>query len=155
MDWIILLLVLVLAIVHFMDLKGKEHFRGGGGGGGGGGRGGGGGMGRGGGFGGGMGRAGGYGGASGNFGDYDRTASNAIGSNSIGVYPTYGFNRQVGYPGTSSYADKVAYDLQNPFPSVNYEEEDGDGYADAPWDPYTYRNVMEPDGQIVGKIVAN
>jgi hypothetical protein len=140
MDPVIVILVIVLVVIYYLD--NTEHFRGGGGGGGGG-RGGGGMGGRGGGM--GMGRGGGgiYGG--GGFGDYS----------GVGVGPAYGFNRPVGYPATNAYADRVAYDLQNPFPSVNYEEEDGDGYADAPWDPYTYRNVMGPDGEIEGKIVAN
>ena len=144
MDWVILILVIVLVVIYYVYYKGNEHFRGGGGGGGGG-RGGGGGF-----RGGGMG-AGGFRGGAGSYGDFNGGG----GLGGVGVGPAYGFNRPVGYPATNAYADRVAYDLQNPFPSVNYEEEDGDGYADAPWDPYTYRDVMEPNGQIVGKIVAN
>lgn len=144
MDWVILILVIVLVVIYYLEQTGNEHFRGGGGGGGrGGGAGG---------FRGGMG-AGGLGGfrggmGAGAYGDFN-------GGGGLVAAPGYGFNRQVGNLATNAYADRIAYDLQNPFPSVNYEEEDGDGYTDAPWNPYTYREVMEPNGQIVGNIVAN
>ena len=141
MEWFILLLVLVLVVIYFINYKDQENFRGGGGGG----RGGGGRI--------GMGMSGG-----GGFGDYGNVSRYSERSNNLGleVLPTYGFNRHVGLPITNSYADTVAYDLQNPFPSVDYEEDNqADGYEDAPWNPYTYREVMEPDGQIIGNIVPN
>lgn len=151
MEWTVLILIIVLVVIYYMNNIASEHFRGGGGGGGGRGGGGmGGGIGSRGGF-------GGYGGAglnAGSYGDFEGGIGgrNSITDRSIGVGP-YGFNRQVGYPSTNAYADRVAYDLQNPFNT--YDSDDADGYEDAPWDPYTYREVMEPNGQIVGNIVAN
>ena len=62
----------------------------------------------------------------------------------------------INYPQTAipltKYANQVAYDLQNPFPqsstgvNVNYR---------APWNPVSYRDVQEPDGQFVGVISPN
>ena len=47
------------------------------------------------------------------------------------------------------FAKKVAYDLQNPFPSSTT------GVNRAPWNPNEYAQYMEPNGQVVGFISPN
>ena len=49
----------------------------------------------------------------------------------------------------NKYANQVAYNLQNPFPNSTT------GYNRAPWNPASYRDVEEPDGQFVGIISPN
>lgn len=50
----------------------------------------------------------------------------------------------------NKYANQVAHDLQNPFPSATTGTN-----SRVPWDPASYRDVEEPDGQFVGIISAN
>jgi len=64
----------------------------------------------------------------------------------IGVYGID--NPQKAIP-LNQYANQVANDLQNPFPNSTT------GYNKAPWNPASYQDVMEPDGQIVGIISPN
>lgn len=49
----------------------------------------------------------------------------------------------------NEYANQVTYDLQNPFPSSFT------GYNRTPWNPVSYRDKMEPDGNIIGVISYN
>lgn len=50
----------------------------------------------------------------------------------------------------TQYANQIAYDLQNPYPNsitnVN---------SRVPWNPASYREVQEPNGQFVGIITPN
>jgi hypothetical protein len=47
------------------------------------------------------------------------------------------------------YANQIAYDLQNPFPNSTT------GNNKILWNPASYREVQEPDGQFVGIISPN
>lgn len=62
----------------------------------------------------------------------------------IGVY---GLNNYIKTIPITQYANQIAYDLQNPFPSsttgVNRNN-------NIPWNPVSYRDLQEPDGQFVG-----
>ena len=49
----------------------------------------------------------------------------------------------------NSYANEVAYDLNNPF-SAGYRVN-----GRVPWDPASYTEEMDGDGQVIGRIVAN
>ena len=48
----------------------------------------------------------------------------------------------------NKYANQVANDLQNPFPNSTT------GYNRTPWDPASYRDVLE-NGTFVGEIIPN
>jgi hypothetical protein len=50
----------------------------------------------------------------------------------------------------NKYANQVAYNLQNPFPSATTGSN-----SRTPWNPAVYRDVQEPDGQFVGIISPN
>ena len=50
----------------------------------------------------------------------------------------------------NQYANQVAYDLQNPFPTSTTGSN-----SRVSWDAATYREVQEPNGQFVGIISAN
>jgi hypothetical protein len=65
---------------------------------------------------------------------------------------TYGINSNIKPIGINQYANQIAYQLENPFgnPSINSVSK-----SKAPWNPVSYRDLMEPDGQIVGVISPN
>lgn len=50
----------------------------------------------------------------------------------------------------NQYANQIAYDLQNPFPTSTTG-----GNNRVPWDPASYREVQEPNGRFVGIISPN
>lgn len=50
----------------------------------------------------------------------------------------------------NKYANQISYDLQNPFPNSITNSN-----SRVPWNPASYRNVQEPDGQFVGIISPN
>lgn len=62
---------------------------------------------------------------------------------------TYDLNNSEKAIPLTKYANQVAYDLQNPFPSSVTNN------SNVPWNPASYREVQEPDGQFVGIISPN
>jgi hypothetical protein len=52
----------------------------------------------------------------------------------------------------NQYANQVAYDLQNPFPISTTGTNVNRGSV---WNPVSYRDVQEPDGQFVGILSPN
>ena len=65
----------------------------------------------------------------------------------IGIYSIN--NPQKAIP-LNQYANQISYDLDNPFPQSNTGVN-----SKVPWNPVSYRNVQEPDGQFVGIISPN
>lgn len=53
----------------------------------------------------------------------------------------------------NQYANQVAYDLDNPFPSSTTNN--NKNIMNVPWNPVSYREVQEPDGQFVGILSQN
>jgi len=49
----------------------------------------------------------------------------------------------------NNYPNQISYDLDHPFAS------DTDGENRVPWDPSSYEEYMEPNGQVVGYIAQN
>ena len=64
---------------------------------------------------------------------------------------TYGINNQEKSIPLTRYANQVAYDLQNPFSVSSVTG----GNSRVPWQPNSYREVQEPDGQFVGILSPN
>ena len=64
---------------------------------------------------------------------------------------TYGIDNPEQPIPLSKYANQVAYELQNPFsvPATTGTN------SRSPWNPASYREVQEPDGQFVGIISQN
>lgn len=67
---------------------------------------------------------------------------------------TYGLDSKIKPISLTQYANQVAYDLQNPFPTSSTGNSRGVN-RDVPWQPESYRDYMEPDGQIVGILSYN
>ena len=63
---------------------------------------------------------------------------------------TYGIDNPEKAIPINQYSNQVAYDLQNPFPTSTTN-----GNSRVPWDPASYREVQEPNGQFVGIISSN
>jgi hypothetical protein len=53
----------------------------------------------------------------------------------------------------NQYANQIAYDLDNPFPSSTTNNNKNN--MNVPWNPVSYREVQEPDGQFVGILSQN
>jgi hypothetical protein len=65
----------------------------------------------------------------------------------IGIY---GINNPEKTIPLNKYSNQVAYDLQNPFPNSVTNTN-----SRVPWNPASYRDVQEPDGQFVGILSQN
>jgi len=81
-----------------------------------------------------------------NFTVYDSTDSVYA---PVGIY---GINNPQKVIPLNKYANQVAYDLQNPFPQSTTGRNLNNNVM---WDPASYRDVQEPDGQFVGIISPN
>jgi hypothetical protein len=55
----------------------------------------------------------------------------------------------------TQYANQVAYDLQNPFPQSTTGTTRSNNNSSVWWNPVSYRDIQEPDGQFVGVISPN
>ena len=67
----------------------------------------------------------------------------------VGVY---GINNPQRTIPLTQYANQVAYDLQNPFPQSNTGVNVN---SRVPWNPVSYKDVQEPNGQFIGVISPN
>jgi len=67
---------------------------------------------------------------------------------------TYGLNSRIKPISLTQYANQIANDLQNPFPPSSTGNSRGVA-RDVPWQPESYRDYQEPDGQIVGILSYN
>jgi hypothetical protein len=63
---------------------------------------------------------------------------------------TFGINNHQKPIPINKYANQIAYDLENPFPNSKTG-----GNNRVPWNPASYREVQEPDGNFVGIFSSN
>ena len=65
----------------------------------------------------------------------------------IGIY---GINNPQKKIPLNKYANQIAYDLQNPFPQSNTGVN-----SRVPWNPLSYRDIQESNGQFIGEFSQN